>query len=160
MPDETDQRLGNDALKLTYIPESGTNKWTALWYPRSRSDVIPLRQIAGVQYDIDRKSRPAFAVRWDYSVDGLDVGASYFSGLDHMPDLSLQSLSSTGATLQLKNNPMSVYGIDFSYNRNDIVWRGEAAYTKTDSDGSEDLTHKKNNLTVVMGPEWSLKILR
>lgn len=78
VPDETDQRLGNDALKLTYIPESGTNKWTALWYPRSRSDVIPLRQIAGVQYDIDRKSRPAFAVRWDYSVDGLDVGASYF----------------------------------------------------------------------------------
>ncbi|MDO1592175.1 hypothetical protein Q2T49_34280, partial [Pseudomonas aeruginosa] len=40
---------------------------------------------------------------------------------------------------------------------NDIVWRGEAAYTKTNSDGSEDLTHKKNNLTVVMGPEWSLK---
>lgn len=49
-----------------------------MWYPRSRSDVIPLRQIAGVQYDIDRKSRPAFAMRWDYSVDGLDVGASYF----------------------------------------------------------------------------------
>lgn len=87
---------------MTYIPESGTNKWTALWYPRSRSDVIPLRQIAGVQYDIDRKTRPAFAMRWDYSVDGLDVGASYFSGLDHMPDLSLQSLSPTGATLQLK----------------------------------------------------------
>ncbi|MGP4879038.1 hypothetical protein ACTXQV_44670, partial [Klebsiella pneumoniae] len=102
-------------MKLTYIPESGTNKWTALWYPRSRSDVIPLRQIAGVQYDIDRKSRPMFAVRWDYSVDGLDVGASYFSGLDHMPDLSLRSLSPTGATLQLKNNPMSVYGVDFSY---------------------------------------------
>ena len=32
----------------------------------SRSDVIPLRQIAGVQYDIDRKSRPAFAMRWDF----------------------------------------------------------------------------------------------
>jgi hypothetical protein len=157
VPDETDQRLGNDAIKLTYIPESGTNKWTALWYPRSRSDVIPLRQIAGVQYDIDHKSRPAFAVRWDYSVDGLDVGASYFSGLDHMPDLSLQSLSQTGATLQLKNNPMSVYGFDFSYNHNDIVWRGEAAYTQTDSEGSEDLTHKKNNLAVVIGPELALK---
>lgn len=77
-----------------------------------------------------------------------------------MPDLSLQSLSPTGATLQLKNNPMSVYGFDFSYNHNDLVWRGEAAYTKTDSNGSEDLIHKKNNLTVVMGPEWSLKILR
>ncbi|WP_258316147.1 hypothetical protein, partial [Escherichia coli] len=61
------------------------------------------------------------------------------------------------ATLQLKNNPMSVYGFDFSYNHNDLVWRGEAAYTKTDSNGSEDLIHKKNNLTVVMGPEWSLK---
>ncbi|WP_459660576.1 hypothetical protein ACL9Z5_003619 [Acinetobacter calcoaceticus] len=158
VPEETDQRLGNDALKLTYIPESGTNKWTALWYPRSRSDVIPLRQIAGVQYDIDRKSRPAFAIRWDYSVDGLDVGASYFSGLDHMPDLSVLSASPTGgATLQLKNNPMSVYGFDFSYNHNDLVWRGEAAYTKTDSDGSEDISHKKNNLTVVMGPELSLK---
>jgi hypothetical protein len=120
--------------------------------------VIPLRQIAGVQYDIDRKSRPAFAMRWDYSVDGLDVGASYFSGLDHMPDLSVLSASPTGgATLQLKNNPMSVYGFDFSYNHNDLVWRGEAAYTKTDSDGSEDISHKKNNLTVVMGPELSLK---
>lgn len=146
MPDETDQRLGNDTIKLTYIhiPESGTNKWTALWYPRSRSDVIPLRQISGVQYEIDKKSRPAFAMRWDYSVDGLDVGASYFSGLDHMPDLSIISASPTGeATLQLKNNSMSVYGFDFSYNHNDIVWRGEAAYTKTDSNGSEDLTHKK-----------------
>ncbi|HEE6637047.1 TPA: porin, partial [Acinetobacter baumannii] len=56
-----------------------------------------------------------------------------------------------------KNNSMSVYGFDFSYNHNDLVWRGEAAYTKTDSNGSEDLIHKKNNLTVVMGPEWSLK---
>ena len=75
-----------------------------------------------------------------------------------MPDLSVLSASPTGeATLQLKNNPMSVYGVDFSYNHNDLVWRGEAAYTK-DSNGSEDLIHKKNNLTVVMGPEWSLKI--
>ncbi|MFX9189399.1 porin, partial [Acinetobacter baumannii] len=78
-----------------------------------------------------------------------DVGASYFSGLDHMPDLSLQSLSPIGATLQLKNNPMSVYGVDFSYNHNDLVWRGEAAYTKTDANGSEDLTHTKNKLPIV-----------
>ncbi|MFI7969367.1 porin, partial [Acinetobacter baumannii] len=78
--------------------------------------------------------------------------------LDHTPDLSVLSASPTGeAILQLKNNPMSVYGFDFSYNHNDLVWRGEAAYTQTDSEDSEDLTHKKNNLTVVVGPELALK---
>lgn len=77
-----------------------------------------------------------------------------------MPDLSVLSASPTGGHIATENNPMSVYGFDFSYNHNDLVWRGEAAYTKTDSNGSEDLTHKKNNLTIVMGPEWSLKILR
>ncbi|MGN5796053.1 porin, partial [Acinetobacter calcoaceticus] len=71
----------------------------------------------------------------------------------HMPDLSIISATPTGeATLQLKNNPMSVNGFDFSYNHNDIVWRGVAAYTHTDSNGSEVLTHKKNNITVVIGP--------
>ncbi len=157
VPDETDQRLGNDALKLTYISGSGANKWTALWYLHSRSDVIPLRALPGVQYEIDHTRRPEVAVRWDYSKDGLDVGASFFSGLDHVPDLSLQTLSPMGVVLQLKNNPLTVYGFDFSYNHNDLVWRGEVGYAQTDSTGSADLTRKKNNLTAVMGPELTLK---
>lgn len=63
VPDETDQRLGNDAIKLTYIPESGTNKWTALLGIRVVVQMYSIYvRLLVFKYDVTVE-QPAFAMR-------------------------------------------------------------------------------------------------
>ena len=56
----------------------------------------------------------------------------------------------------LRNHRVRVLGADMSTVRDGVVWRAEAALTRTDSLGPADFTRKKPQLWVVGGAEWSL----
>ncbi|NML17995.1 hypothetical protein [Azohydromonas caseinilytica] len=160
-PEDGDLRHGNEALKLeTAVPLGSVS---LLWFPRAASHIIPLERQPGVSYRRDKPRAGQWALRWEVSgvgasdgEGGIDGSLSYFDGRDPMPDLLPGRLGAGGLEVVLRNQRLRVFGADMSTVHNGVVWRAEAALTRTDSQGAADFTHKKPQLWLVGGPEWSL----
>jgi hypothetical protein len=153
--DDGEQRQGNLALS-TGLP-AGPGVLTLAWFPHAASHTIALPALPpGVQAVVNGAPHDAQkAVKWDASFGAVDASVSYFDGIDLWPDLNIVAASGAGVEVALRNQRARVLGADFSMARDGVVWRAEAAGLRTDSQGRDDFDHKKPQLWVVAGGEWS-----
>lgn len=155
VPDDGDARYGNEAVNAAVTTAAGVV--SAIWFPRAAHHTIPLAPIAGVRYIGEKRERRSqWAVKWDWTGDGIDGSLSYFKGADPMPTLRARGMSADGVQVLLDHQPVRVLGADVSMVRGTTVWRAEAAWTRTDSDGPLDFNHKKPQLWLVAGAEVDL----
>jgi hypothetical protein len=153
--DDGDARYGNEAANVAVT--TGLGVVSAIWFPRAAHSTIPLLALPGVHYMREaRGHRAQWAAKWELAGDGIDGALSYFSGADPMPTLVPGGFSPAGIEVLLHHEQVRVVGADLSLVRNSTVWRAEAAWTRTDSSGPSDLSHKKPQLWLVAGAEWEL----
>jgi len=156
VPDDADQRHGANAVNATM--RAGPGELALVWMPKAASHRIPLREIPGVRYVVHTPPhKPQWALKWDAQRAGLDWSVSYFDGYDPFPDLNVAALSAAGVDVALRNQRARVLGADISWAHEGVVWRAEAAWLQTDSEGAQDFRHKKPQLWFVGGGEWNLK---
>ncbi|WP_139826061.1 hypothetical protein [Derxia lacustris] len=155
-PEDGDLRHGNQAIRLAWNHDS-LGEFSAMWFPKGASHRMPLQRRPGLDYRRDPlPGGSQTALKWEFAGAGSDGSLSWFDGIDPMPDLVPGSLSASGLTVAERNARERVLGADFSAAGDGVVWRAEAAWTRTPSQGGEDFTHKKPQLWMVAGPEWSL----
>ena len=155
VPEDNEQRRGNDWARISV--DTGVGVLSGLWAPRAASHTLPLEALPQVRYETEAPPRRSqWGLKLEITGDGIDGSLSWFRGDDAMPDLRLAGLSATGATLALRNNPLSVLGADVSLTRDGVVWRAEAAWARSDGSGRDDFTRKKSRLWLVAGAEWTL----
>lgn len=155
VPDDADQRHGNEAASATW--HGGPGDLTLLWMPHAASHTLPLPETPGVRFIVAQPPRkPQWALKWEGQGEGVDWSVSYFRGADPMPDLAIEAASPTGVDVVLRNQPARVLGADLSVPQGDIVWRAEGAWLDTDSAGPQDFRHKKPQLWLVAGGDWTL----
>lgn len=153
VPEDGDQRRGSEAVST--VVHSDPNDFTVVWFPRAASHTLPLPETPGVQFVVTRPPRqPQWALKWEGRADGIDGSVSYFHGFDLMPDFTVGAPSAAGLNVVLRNQRTRVLGADLSVVRNDVVWRAEAAWSRTESAGPQDFQHKKPQLWLVAGGEW------
>ena len=150
-PEDSAQRHGNEAVQLAL--DTGSGSVTALWFPHAASNTLPLKAIPDVRYETGKPRQSQWALKWDATGEGIDGSLSYVDGVDPMPDLELGALDANGITVAVANHRMRMLGADLSIGSGKLVWRAEAAWTRTDSQGPDDFTRKKNQFAFVGGPE-------
>lgn len=153
-PEDGEQRYGNTAVNLSTDTDSGT--LSAIWFPEAAVNTIPLQPISGVAYHTETPRSSQWAIKWDRVFDNFDGSLSYFEGVDPMPVLVPGSLSATGAIVEVQAQSSRILGADFSVVQGSTIWRAEAAYTDTQSEGSRDFLHKKPQFRFVGGGEWQV----
>jgi hypothetical protein len=154
-PEDADLRYGNETVQMNLRSDAGT--FSAIWFPRTASHTVPLVPLPMVSYEVERAPRHAqWALKWDVSGKPIDWSASYFDGIDPTPDLAGKSISPAGVVVAVRNHPLRVFGADMSFERGGTVWRAEAAWTQTRSQGRHDFLHKKPQIWLVAGPEFTL----
>lgn len=156
-PEDADLRSGRNGAQIDFTLPRNAGQLIAYWLAQGASHHIPLTPIQGVTYRIYAPPpRDSYALKWDFSRDGMDASLSYYDGTDLMPDLSLAALSFTGVDIALRNARTMVWGADLSVQRGAVVWRAEAAYARPRVEmGVDEFAHKKPSFTVVGGPEWT-----
>lgn len=155
-PEDNDLREGIKAAKGEYT--FGNSTISLIWFPESASHRIPLRPMSGIHYQIeDAPDKSQYALQWEYLGASVDSSLSWFDGYDLMPDFLMGDLTMDGLTVILHNQRLQVLGGDISFAEGNRVWRGEIAYSHTDSEGEADFVHKKDQLWLVGGPEFTLE---
>lgn len=155
-PEDNDLREGIVAVKGQYNLEASS--LSLLWFPEAESHRIPLEEIPGVDYRVeDAPEKSQYAVQWEYLGASADLSLSWFDGYDLMPDLLPGSLTARGLELIVRNQRLQVLGGDISVAEGNRVWRAEIAWSQTDSNGEADFSHKKDQLWLVGGPEFTLE---
>lgn len=153
-PEDGDQRHGRDAVQADLELDAGhVFGW---WSPSAAGNTVPLPALAGVRYLAPTATDTRqWALKWELNHDGIDGSLSYYHGSDLMPDMMIAGVDAQGWIVAQRNHPSRVLGADFSLSSNSVIWRAEAAYSRTDSAGPDDFNHKKPQLRLVGGPEFS-----
>lgn len=155
-PKDSDLREGIVAVNGQYQLENST--LSLLWFPAAASHRIPVEQMPGVDYRIaEAPDKPQYALQWDYLGASADMSLSWFDGYDLMPDLRVGKVGAEGLDIILHNQRLTVLGGDLSVAEGNRVWRAEIAWSQTDSSGTADFFHKKDQLWFVGGPEFNLR---
>lgn len=156
-PEDADLRSGRNGAQIDFTLPRDAGQLSAYWLAQGDSHRIPLTPLQGVTYRVNEPPpRDSWALKWDFSREGMDASLSYYDGTDLMPDLSLAALSFTGVDIALRNARIAVWGADLSVQRGALVWRAEAAYMRPRiEDNTDEFAHKRPSFTVVGGPEWS-----
>lgn len=153
-PEDGDQRYGNEAAQLSI--DTSIGNFVGVWFPHAASHTIPLLSLQGVSYTVEKPPRNSqWALKWETSKEGVDGSVSYFHGIDPMPDLVFNGAGPSGINIAVRNQSINILGADLSLTRGAFVWRAEMAATQTDSTGSQDFTHKKPQVWLVAGGEYS-----
>lgn len=149
MPNESDQRIGPTAAKLTY--NSGETAMTGIWLPLFLPNTVPLRAASGSYFseEIPRGSQGAFKLNHFGAV--VDWSISYFSGFDLNPDIRIGTVDLSGLNLILTHNRVRVFGMDAATVMGRYGLRAEAAYSWTSNEGIDDFLVKKSHLYLVVG---------
>lgn len=155
VPDDADQRSGNDGMEISKDTEVGRFSW--LWFAHAASDIVPLTlDRPGVSYRAVGPPRQAqWGFKWDINGEGLDGSLSYFEGFDPNPSIRLDQVSITGATIGLFHQPIRVLGGDISINRLGAVWRGEIAATRPMDNADTPYFRSNPQVFVVFGGEFT-----
>lgn len=158
-PEDSDQRTGSNALQLIFNSSAGQFSLTAM--PALNSHRLPLPQVTGIQLvQAEAEHQRAFALKWDYSGEGLDASLSVVRGPDLMPGLNRVSMTAQGLQLLLRPAQATVFGADLSATAGGLIWRAEAAYSRyTDSVSADSvamLQPKRDQWMLVAGPEAEL----
>ncbi len=144
-PDAED-KLGQPMLDISYISDYGT--FTAFYLPYFRERTFPdfdarLRFLLTVDTDTDaiyeagaREWNPNWAVRYNISVSGLDLGLSHFAGTARAPRFAP---AQPGGVVLTANGPMLVpiydqihqTGLDANYVFNGFLLKLEAIHHRS-----------------------------
>ncbi|MBI3773021.1 MAG: hypothetical protein HY272_10020 [Gammaproteobacteria bacterium] len=152
--EDADMRYGNESANVAL--ETRTGLWSVFWFPQAASNTIPLATLPGVAYRIESPPESSqWALKWEGSSENIDGSLSYFNGFDPTPDLLPGGLSAQGLDVVVRNQRAKVIGGDVSWVHEGVIWRAESAWLQTDSEGRLDFSHKKPQLWLVGGPEWS-----
>lgn len=161
VPQDNDQRRGNEAVQLRL--DTGSGSLTGLWFPRAASHTLPLPALPQTAYAVaGAPHKPQVALKLDVSAAGADGSVSYFRGSDPVPDLSPGNVGPGGLQVVVRNNPLRVLGADLSATQGETVWRAEAAWLRSDasrsnsSSGADDFVRKKHRLWLIAGGERTL----
>lgn len=152
--EDADMRHGNESASVSL--DTRTGLWSAFWFPHAASHTIPLEALPGVTYRIEPAPNASqWALRWEGSAENIDGSFSYFNGYDPTPDLLPDGLTAQGLNVLVHNQRAKMIGGDVSWVHNGVIWRAESAWLQTDSEGPLDFLHKKSQLWLVGGGEWS-----
>jgi hypothetical protein len=150
-PEDTDQRTGVDAAKVTRR-FGGVSLTGIAMFPQQQSNKVPIAVPPGVSLTERRGHGPQGALRLDQSGGDVDWSVSYFNGFDLNPNFGLRMPSPAAPPGVVLTHPrISVLGSDVA-----TVWgryglRAEAAYTWTDNRGEQDWLTKKPYFYMVAG---------
>lgn len=148
-PDDADRRLGTaSAVGSVYI---GSTSLTGLWLPEFRGHRFPLPAAGGATFVEDSRRWPGdqWAVRVERTGGAVDWSASFYRGLDKLPDLEP---GAAPGQVALRHRLMSVAGLDAATNVGRFGLRAEAAYVRTgDSDGTDPFAKNPYLFFVVGG---------
>jgi hypothetical protein len=150
--DDGEQRHGNEALQVALSGAAG--HVSALWFPHAASHTVPLKQMAHVRYALEQPRQSQWALKWEGSGEGVDGSVSYVDGIDPVPDLALGAVGASGVTVNVANHRARTVGADISVGSGKLVWRAEAAWTRTGI-AADDFTRKKDQFFAVGGAELS-----
>lgn len=155
VPDDTDQRSGNDGMEIGKDTTVGRFSW--LWFAHAVTDIIPLTlNRPGVRYRVEHPSRkPQWGFKWDANGEGMDGSLSYFEGFDPNPSIRLDQVSITGVTIGLFHQPIRMLGADISINRMGAIWRGEIAATRPMDQFDNPYFRSKPQVFAVFGGEFT-----
>ena len=182
-PDYLQRRTGENMLRLNMIV--GPYKWNAglelvyapgftkMNFPESGPwkppvyaaldvvlDAIP--QIVLNERNYDELKDGQFAARWTQTTGLLDWGMMWYRGKLRVPSVrytpDLASSFWPAGTVELRNNPVTVIGIEFGTAMGKLNLRGEAArYLTSDRDGTKpDIINSKWSL--LLGGDISLPV--
>jgi hypothetical protein len=155
VPEDNEQRRGNEWLRVA--ADTGMGQLSALWAPRAASHTLPLQALSQVQYQVAAAPKRAqWGLKLEMAGDGIDGSLSWFQGDDALPDLALAGASAQGALIDVRNQPLRVLGADMSLARDGVVWRAEAAWSRSGNAGPFDFERKRDRLWLVAGAEWTL----
>jgi hypothetical protein len=128
VPEDDDQRRGSTMATLART--FGDYTATAYWLPEFRPNIVPIEKLPGfsVRQGDARVDAAQGAIRLDHTGRGFDWALSYFDGLDRDPDARIDSLSSTGVSVEARHRRARVFGADFATNLDKVGLRGEVAY--------------------------------
>lgn len=153
-PEVDDLRRGNGMVRLGRAFEGYT--LSAFWLPEFRPNVFPTGALPpGVRFDANDNPEQLdqSAIKLDRSGGLVDWSVSYFDGLNRNPDIAIQSIDSTGVTLQRRYHRIRVLGADFAFNLGRYGFRGEAAYTDTANSSGKDPQISKPFFFAVLGAD-------
>lgn len=148
-PEEDDQRMGSLAAKMTYRIQSVL--LTGIWLPSMDPNVLPIASTPGISYTEHVPHANSFAAKIDKNGGEVDWSASYFSGLDINPDITIGAVPPPTTNLILGHNRIRVLGMDAATAIGRYGLRAEAAYTWTSNAGVNDVLVKKPFFYMVMG---------
>jgi len=149
-PEEEDARFGNTGIRYTHHLSDYT--LTSVWLPQMRTSRIPLNPQYVSQVSIQQPEKlDNFAFKFDHIGEGFDASLSFYSGIDTMPTLEINSENST--PFALLNRRIQRYGSDFAYGFGSYTLRGEFAYTQTGKDKQEFSGKKYDYFQGVIGLE-------
>ena len=148
-PEEDDQRMGSLAAKMTYHLQEFL--LTGIWLPSMDPNVFPIAESSGIYFTEHVPHASSFAVKIDRSGEAVDWSASYFSGLDINPDITIGAIAPPATNLILEHNRIHVFGMDAATVIGRYGLRAEAAYTWTSNAGVNDVLVKKPFFYMVMG---------
>lgn len=148
-PEEDDQRMGSLAAKMTYHLQEIL--LTGIWLPTMDNNVFPVAPSPGIYFTEHMPHTNSFAVKIDRSGEAVDWSASYFSGLDINPDITIGAIAPPVTNLIFEHNRIHVLGMDAATAIGRYGLRAEAAYTRTANTGVNDVLVKKPFFYMVMG---------
>jgi len=125
-PEEEDARFGNTGIR--YAQHLGNYTASSVWLPYMSSSRIPLTpqyvsQVAIQQPNINDN----FAIKLDRTGEAIDSSLSFYSGIDTMPSLEINSTT----PYALSNHRIQRYGGDMAWAFSSYTLRTELAYTHT-----------------------------
>jgi hypothetical protein len=132
-PNDDDQRRGTTVGAVSYA--FGDTTATFVWNPEFRPNIFPIPHLPGilVRQGTDRLDLSQFAARVDRTAGGIDWALTYFNGVDRDPGARLVSGGPSGGVIEAIYNRVQSFGADFATNLGGYGLRGEAAYTRPQS---------------------------
>jgi hypothetical protein len=147
-PDDADRRLGSASAVGTFY--MGSTSVSGLWLPEFRGHRFPLPADGGATFVDEARRWPGdqWAVRIERTGGTVDWSASFYRGLDLLPDMEP---GVTPGQVTLRHRLNSVAGVDAAMNAGRFGLRAEGAYVRTSDRNGTDPFAKNPFLFYVIG---------
>lgn len=150
LPFEDDQRFGTSGARLDVVLPADFTLSTFLtpWFEPA---TIPFPREAMVAQTKPSRSlaNTEVGVRLNRTGAGVDWSLSYFHGFSPLPSLRLAD--GAPQPIELRYDPINVFGADFARNFGRLGFRGEIAYMDTRDRSGSDPEKRNPNLFLIVG---------
>lgn len=152
-PDSEDRKRGTTAIRTLYfLPHSVSI--SGIWLPEFRPTRFPFPNLGSSNtfvQDYPHWPTDQFAFRVEQNGGAIDWSLSYFDGFNLLPDLSVDSDSSTSGQVKASSHRIRVIGADAATIVGHYALRTEGAYTFTQNPTGKDPFLEDPNLFCIVG---------